>query len=65
MYYEVVSDRDVFVDALGLLKAGEAMKVTDTDAHLFSLMQNRTLASSNFPSFVKVTLILDEDSPEE
>ncbi len=64
MYYEVTSDRDVFVDAIGLLKAGEAVKVSDESVKLFQVLQNRTLASANFPAFVKVTLVLD-DSPLE
>jgi hypothetical protein len=64
MYYEVTSDRDVFVDAIGLLKAGETVKVTDETSKLFQVLQNRTLGSANFPAFVKVTLVLD-DSPTE
>jgi hypothetical protein len=62
MHYELVSDRDVFLDAIGLLKTGETVKVTDENSKLFEMLHQASLSSVNLPDFVRVTIVEDEVS---
>ncbi len=60
MYFEVESDRDVTVDAIGLLEAGVPVVVSEDSLALFEVLQGVTLPKANFPNFVKVTAIVEE-----
>lgn len=61
MKFLLESDREVTVDGVGLLKAGEPVEVNPT---LFSVFHGKKLAEAKFPSFIMVTIDLD-DSGEE
>lgn len=54
MHFELTSDRDVTVDGIGLLKAGETKIVTDEERRLFQALHGKTVARANFPDFVSV-----------
>lgn len=60
--FEIVSDREVLLDAIGLLKANEPVAVTAEMLNLFKVYHGTSLASANFPSYVQVTAtaVLDE-----
>lgn len=58
--FEIESDRDVLVDGIGLLPAGESVEVTDEMLRDFKLRNNVALQDANFPPFVSVTATLSE-----
>lgn len=59
-YFELVSDRDVLVDGIGLLQADEPRKLTKDEETQFSVMHGKRVSESNFPKFVTVTAHLGE-----
>jgi len=61
MHFELESDREVTVDAIGLLPAGEPVVVSEEAQTLFEALHGTTLAEANFPAFVKVTAVVDTD----
>lgn len=61
MYFEVESDRDVTVDAIGLLEAGVPVVISTEGVALFEIVQGVSLAKANFPSFVKVTAVIEKE----
>lgn len=65
LYFEVESDRDVTVDAIGLLEAGVPVVVSDETIALFKVIHDDDLIHANFPSFVKVTAVLKTEPAEE
>lgn len=65
LHFEVESDRDVTVDAIGLLEAGVPVVVTDDMHKLFKVIHGVSLPQANFPFYVKVTAVLSEDQPED
>ncbi len=62
MYFEVESDRDVTVNAIGLLEAGVPVRLDDNTLTLFKREQGVNIAEANFPAFVKVTAVVEEDN---
>ena len=63
--FEIESDRDVLVDGIGLLPAGEPVEVSEDMLRDFQLRNGVKLAGANFASHVKVTAIVQvEDKPE-
>lgn len=64
LHFEVESDRDVTVSAIGLLEAGVPVVVDAQMQQLFKVVQGVELVKANFPSFVKVTAVFS-DSPED
>jgi len=65
MHFEVESDRDVTVDAIGLLEAGVPVVVSEESLVHFKVVHGVSLAKSNFPSFVKVTAVLEVEDKKE
>jgi hypothetical protein len=63
--FEIESDRDVLVDGIGLLPAGESVEVTDEALRNFKLRNGVDLAKANFAPNVKVTAVLLADEPTE
>ena len=61
LHFEVESDRNVTVDAIGLLEAGVPVVVDDEMRALFKVLHGVSLAEANFPAFVKVTAVVSED----
>lgn len=57
--FELESDRDVLVDGIGLLPAGEAVEVTEDMLRDFEMRNNVKLVDANFPSYVKVSALTD------
>lgn len=61
IHFEIESDRDVTVDAIGLLEAGVPVVVSEESLILFKDLQGKALSEANFPSFVKVTAVVDTE----
>jgi hypothetical protein len=61
MHFEVESDRDVTVDAIGLLEAGVPVVVSDEALAHFVVLNKVRLAEANFPSFIKVTAVIESE----
>lgn len=59
--FEVESDRDVLVDGIGLLPAGEVVEVTEDMVRDFELRNGVRLAGANLPPYVKVSAVFAED----
>ncbi len=59
--FEVESDRDVLVDGIGLLPAGEAVEITEDMVRNFELLNGVKLADAKFPPFVQVSTVLVEE----
>jgi hypothetical protein len=57
--YEIVSDRDVLVDAIGLLEADKPVEVTAEMLQMFEILNGVSLLGANLPSFVQVTTIVE------
>lgn len=62
--FEIESDRDVLVDGIGLLPAGESVEVTDEASRDFKLRNGVDLVNANFPPHVKVTAVLADEATE-
>jgi hypothetical protein len=62
MYFEVESDRDVTVDAIGLLEAGVPVKLDENTIALFNIMHGVNIAQANFPPFVSITAVVEEEN---
>jgi len=60
LHFEVESDRDVTVNAIGLLEAGVPVVITDEMKELFRTVQGVDLVNANFPHFVKITAVIDD-----
>lgn len=60
MHFEIVSDKDVLVDAIGLLVANEPKVVTDDELRLFQVFHGVSIAKANFPANVIVTAVVAE-----
>jgi len=65
MHFEVESDRDVTVDAIGLLEAGVPVVVSDEALFHFGVIQGVALPKANFPPFVTVTAIVEAEPVEK
>lgn len=61
LHFEVESDRDVTVSAIGLLEAGVPVVVDTEMKALFRTVHGVNLTEANFPAFVKVTAVVSED----
>jgi hypothetical protein len=62
--FEVESDRDVLVDGIGLLPAGEAVQVTEDMVRDFEMRNHTKLAGANLPAYVQVSVVLDAEPTE-
>jgi hypothetical protein len=62
MYFEVESDRDVTVNAIGLLEAGVPVRIDDNTRTLFTREHGVDITQANFPTFVQVTAVVEEDN---
>jgi hypothetical protein len=58
--FEITSDRDVLVDGIGLLPAGEDVELSDDQIRDFELRNKVKLVDANFPPYVRVTTVLAE-----
>lgn len=56
----IKSDRDVLVDGIGLLPAGEDVELTDEQLRDFKMRNGVGLTEANFPPYVTVTVVLSE-----
>lgn len=57
MKYEIVSDRPCLIDAVGEMKPGEPVLLSQDDATLFKAVHGHQVAESNFPSYVSITAL--------
>lgn len=60
--FEVESDREVTVDAIGLLEVGVPVVVTNEMKALFKVIHGVSLTEANFPNFIKVTAVVSDES---
>lgn len=63
--FELVSRQDCTVGGVGLLKAGEPMRVTDEQLHAFEAIHGYPLKEAKFTSGVEVTVVLEPDDEDE
>lgn len=61
MHFEVVSDREVSVDGIGLLTPNHPVTPSDDALKLFETLHGYSLAEANFPEFVQVTAVIEEE----
>jgi hypothetical protein len=60
MYFEVESDTPCMIDAVGEMKPGVAVKLTDLDLKLFEVAHGVSLAKANFPPYVHITAVVED-----
>ena len=65
LHFEVESDRNVTVNAIGLLEAGVPVVVTDEMQKLFEAFNGYKLVNANFPPYVKITAVVSDDPKED
>jgi len=65
LHLEIESDRDVLVDGIGLLPAGQSVEVTEEMLRNFELRNHVKLAGANLPPYVQVSAVLSSDEPTE
>jgi len=63
--FELVSQQDVTVGGIGLLPAGEPVRVTNEQLNAFQAVHGYPLKEARFPSGVQVTAVLEPDDDEE
>lgn len=61
MHFELESDRDVTVSGIGLLEAGVPVQVDKQAEHMFVLYHGVSLVKAQFPPYVKLTAMVEED----
>lgn len=61
MHFEIESDKDVLLDTIGLLEAGEPHVVTEFEHHLFEVHHGVKLTDANFADGVVVTAVMDNE----
>lgn len=61
MHFEVVSDREVAVDGIGVLYPNESVTPSDDALRLFEALHGYSLANANFPEFVQVTAVIEKE----
>jgi hypothetical protein len=62
--FELVSQQDCTVGGIGLLKAGEPVRLTNEQLNAFEVVHGYPLKDANFSSGVEVTVILLPDEEE-
>ena len=63
--FELVSQQDVTVGGVGMLHAGEPVRVTDQQLRAFEAVHGYPLKEARFPSGVRVTVVVEPDDEEE
>lgn len=63
--FELVSQQDVTVDGIGLLPAGEPVRVTDEQLGDFQAAHGYPLKEARFPSGVQITVVVEPDDDED
>lgn len=63
--FELVSQQDVTVGGVGLLKAGEPVRVSDAQLGAFEAVHGYPLKEARFPSGVQVTVVVESDDDED
>lgn len=66
--FELVSDREVTINGVGLLEPGKPKQVDDLMLAVFAAEHGYPLSNANFPLYVKLTAVLaaaDEEKSEE
>lgn len=63
--FQLVSQQDVTVGGIGLLPAGEPVRVTDEQLIAFQAVHGYPLKEARFPSGVTVTVVLEPDDEED
>jgi hypothetical protein len=59
--YEVISDQPCLIDAIGEMKPGEPVLIDEDGAKYFEALHGHKITRSNFPEYVKITVILSEE----
>lgn len=63
---ELVAQQDCTVGGVGLLKAGEPVRVTNEQLHAFEAVHGYPFKEARFPSGVTVTAVLEpDDEPDD
>jgi len=65
MHFEILSDRDVYLDGIGLLKANVPVEISETELHLFKVLHSVDIISANFSPFIKLTVVVDLETSIE
>lgn len=63
-HFEVVSDRAVTVDGIGLLEPNSPVVLTDDILALFHGLHGHALTRSSLPPFVQIVAVQDEDGED-
>jgi len=63
--FELVSQQDCTVGGVGLLTAGEPVRVTDEQLNAFAAVHGYPLKEARFPSGVRVTVVVEPDDEDE
>lgn len=59
LHFEIESDREVLIDGIGEVPAGEPLTLTDEQVRDFEIFNHVKLAGANLPDFIKVTAVLE------
>lgn len=63
--FGLVSQQDVTVGGIGLLPAGELVRVTEDQLNAFEAVHGYPLKEAQFPSGVQVTVLVEPHDDEE
>lgn len=61
MRYEVSSDRSCLIDAIGEMEPGIVVTLNEDGAKLFETIHGHKLTQTNFPEYVNITVVLEEE----
>ena len=61
MYFTIESDREVSVSGIGVLKAGEPYRLSAGEIQTFEIYNNTKLVNANFPYYVSVTAVVENE----
>lgn len=62
--FELVSEQEVTINGIGLLEAGQPIPVDQAMLHHFESEHGYRLSEANFPKFVKLVAVLDNDKTD-
>lgn len=55
---EIVSDREVSIDGIGILKPGEPVELDEEKLMFFEILNGTSVMDANFPSFIGLTTVI-------
>jgi len=65
MHFTLTSDREVSVDGIGILRPNEPRRLSAEEVAKFGVLNSVGLIAANFPHFVQLVAVTDDEEDGE